>query len=253
MTLGGGQVELNQMGTQEQAQLRHCQKVVHALENLRKDTIGEKSFTKGTLGALRKPEALDFYLAQGCGTLTIEVCPDLTDKEFYHGLKRAYGNMLHALLSLGWPVPVTNRLAIGLAGLTIGGRNDDLPNWTLTPADFLHTKRDQLEAFVVSQEHKCEKRGREPLTLFWWKKACLNQVKVFGLVLGKEHMSERLQCLAMLEKAHEDNERAFPFAYICRLWNELWAVWIEELRESRPHLTRRLNTDNPRKAELKGL
>ena len=42
------------------------EKVVHALENLRKDTIGEKSFTKGTLGALRKPEALDFYLAQGC-------------------------------------------------------------------------------------------------------------------------------------------------------------------------------------------
>ena len=57
----------------------------------------------------------------------------------------------------------------------------------------------------------------------------------------------------MLEMAHEDNERAFPFAYICRLWNELWAVWIEELRESRRHLTRRLNTDNPRKAELKCL
>ena len=132
-------------------------RVVHALESLRKDTLGEKSFTKGTLGALRKPEALDLYLAQGCGTLTVEVCPDLTDKELYHGLKRAYGNMLHALLALGWPVPVTNRLAFGLAGLTIGGRNDDLPNWTLTPADFLHTKREQLEAFTISQEHKCEK------------------------------------------------------------------------------------------------
>ena len=74
-------------------------KVVHALEGLRKDTLGEKSFTKGTLGALRKPEALDLYLAQGCGTLTVEVCPGLTDKELYHGLKRAYGNMLHALLA----------------------------------------------------------------------------------------------------------------------------------------------------------
>ena len=56
-----------------------------------------------------------------------------------------------------------------------------------------------------------------------------------------------------LEKAHEENERAFPFAYICHLWNELWAVWIEELRESRRHLTRRLNSENPRKAELKCL
>ena len=106
---------------------------------------------------------------------------------------------------------------------------------------------------MVSQENKCEKRGREPATLFQWKKACFNQVKVFGLVLGKEHTAERFKCLDMLEKAHEDNERAFPFAYICRLWNELWAVWIEELRESRRHLTRILNTDQPRKEELKGL
>ncbi len=38
-------------------------KVVYALEILRKYTLGEKSFAKGTLGALRKPETLDLYLA----------------------------------------------------------------------------------------------------------------------------------------------------------------------------------------------
>ena len=101
-----------------------------------------------------------------------------------------------------------------------------MPAWTLTPADFAYVKKEQLEAFVVSQEHKSEKRGREPLTLHLWKKACLNQIKVWGLVMGKEHMAERTQCLLKLEQAHENNERAFPLAYIFRLWNELWATLL---------------------------
>ena len=61
---------------------------------------------------------------------------------------------------------MTTRVALGIAGMTYGGKGKDIPAYNLTPADFVRIKRDVLENFVPSSEHKAEKRGPEPTTLY---------------------------------------------------------------------------------------
>ncbi len=52
-------------------------------------------------------------------------------------------------------------------------------------------KRDQLQAYVASADFKMERRGAEPNTLFMFMRAAQNQIMIFGLTVGKEHMKIR--------------------------------------------------------------
>ena len=105
---------------------------------------------------------------------------------------------------------MTTGLAVGIAGMSYGGRGTDIPAYSLTPADFVQVKREALENYVPPSVHKGEKRGAEHSTLYTWKKACQYQCAVFGFFMGKEHESECLAAFELFCKAHEDNEKAFP-------------------------------------------
>ena len=56
-----------------------------------------------------------------------------------------------------------------------------------------------------------------------------------------------------MQDAHEEDDNAFPAAYVYGLWEELNAAWCEQLREKRRELIRQLGSDNPRKEDLKFL
>ena len=75
--------------------------------------------------------------------------------------------------------------------------------------------------------------------------------KFFGLVFGREHVKERLDCLDTLVRECEKDDHAFPPKFVYALWEELWATWGERLREKKRALLRMLQTDNPRKEDLK--
>lgn len=86
-------------------------RVVHALEGIRKATEGDKKGNPGTRSAIGSEESLDVYLARGCNTLTVEVCPDVTGKELFDALKRACSHAKAKLQQIEWPCLVTNGIA----------------------------------------------------------------------------------------------------------------------------------------------
>eukprot|EP00959_Pyramimonas_sp_CCMP1952_P048962 1023107-Pyramimonas_sp.AAC.1 len=57
--------------------------------------------------------------------------------------------------------------------------------------------------------------------------------KFFGLVFGREHIKERLDCLATLARVCERDDHAFPPKFVYELWEELWSTWWERLREKK--------------------
>ena len=57
--------------------------------------------------------------------------------------------------------------------------------------------------------------------------------------------------LAALREANEEDENAFPVGYCIKLYEELNAVWCEQIRESRRKLCAKLGTENPRLEDLK--
>ena len=238
----GGDDEDGQMGA----------RVVHALEGIRKATEGDKKGSPGTRSSIGSEESLDVYLARGCNTLTVEVCPDVTGKELFDALKRACSHAKAKLQQIEWPCLVTNGIAYGLAALQHGGKDHTtLAPWQLSVAHAVTAKPRDFDQYEAPKDDKIEPKPRYPTHFATWLKQARNEIKMLGSVLGLEHKKERLKALDQIERAHEQDSDVWPENYCYSLWEELKAAWVEELRESRRQLCRILNTDNPRKEDLK--
>ena len=98
-------------------------RIIHAIDGIRRAQEAEKTGTKGTLASIQEAEKLDVFLARGCGELTVELCKGVYGKELFHAIKRAGHHAKHALILMRWPVHITNRLALAIAGLWCGGKN----------------------------------------------------------------------------------------------------------------------------------
>eukprot|EP00913_Durusdinium_trenchii_P006899 g6489.t2 len=227
-------------------------RVVHALEGIRKATEGDKKGNPGTRSAIGSEESLDVYLARGCNTLTVEVCPDVTGKELFDALKRACSHAKAKLQQIEWPCLVTNGIAYGLAAMQHGGKDHStLAPWQLSVAHAVTAKPRDFDQYEAPKDDKIEPKPRYPTHFATWLKQARNEIKMIGSVIGLEHKKERIKALEQIEKAHEQDSDVWPESYCYSLWEELKAAWVEELRESRRQLCRILNTDNPRKEDLK--
>ena len=227
-------------------------RMMHVLEGIRKATEGEKKNTPGTRSALGAEEGLDMYLARGCNTLKVEVLPDATGKELFDGLKRACGHSKALLQGIGWPCLVSNGIAYGLASLCHGGRDHTtLPGWSLSVAQAVTAKPKDFDGYEMPKDDKVEPKPRHPTHFATWVRQAKNEISMIGSVMGLEHKVDRLKALDQLEKAHEADPEAWPESYCFSLCEELKAAWVEELREERRKLCKILNTDQPRKEDLK--
>ena len=222
-------------------------RLIHAIDGLRKAQDEDKTGSKGVVSALKEPEKLDVFLARGCGETQVELCPGVYGKELFHGIKRAGHHAKHMLQLIRWPVLISNRLALAIAGLWWGGEE----SYTLLASDCATAKAEQVEAWTPPTEHKIESRARAPAAFLTWLRYAENAVKVFGSAYGLEHVPERMAFLAALREANEEDENAFPVGYCIKLYEELNAVWCEQIRESRRKLCAKLGTENPRLEDLK--
>ena len=66
-------------GGQESTSLA-TDRIIHALDGLRKAQDKDRTGTKGTLTSIKEGEKLDVFLARGCGQLTVEVCEGVYGK-----------------------------------------------------------------------------------------------------------------------------------------------------------------------------
>lgn len=227
-------------------------RMIHVLEGIKKATEGERRTSPGTKSYISTEESLDLYLARGCNTLTVEVCPDMTGKDLFDGLKRACGHSKHLLQSIGWPCLITNGIAYGLAAMCHGGRDHTtLPNWTLSVAQAVTATPKDFDHYEMPKDDKVETKPRHPTHFATWLKQARNEIKMLGSVLGLEHKAGRLKALEQIEQAHEADPEAWPEAYCYSLWEELKAAWVEELRESRRRLCKLINCEQPRKEDLR--
>ena len=228
-------------------------RMIHVLEGIKKATEGDRRTAPGTKSYIGPEESLDLYLARGCNTLTVEVCPDTTGKDLFDGLKkRACGHSKHLLQSIGWPCLITNGIAYGIAAMSHGGRDHTtLPNWTLSVAQAVTATPKDFDHYEMPKDDKVEAKPRHPTHFATWLKQARNEIKMLGSVLGLEHRAGRLRALEQIEQAHEADPEAWPETYCYSLWEELKAAWVEELREGRRRLCKLLNCEQPRKEDLR--
>ena len=95
-------------------------RIIHAIDGLRKAQDEDKTGTKGQVSLSRRVRGWTF-LARGCGQLSVELCKGVYGKELFHSIKRAGLHAKHELGLIKWPVLLTNRVALSIAGLRWGG------------------------------------------------------------------------------------------------------------------------------------
>ena len=155
-------------------------RIIHAIDGIRRSQEAEKTGTKGTLASIQEGEKLDVFLARSCGALTVELCQGVYGKELFHSIKRAGHHAKHALILMKWPVYITNRLALAIAGLWWGGKESH----TLLASDCATVRTDQLETWTPPSDHKIEAHAHPPASFLVWLRYAENQVRVFGRLMA---------------------------------------------------------------------
>lgn len=152
----------------------------------------DKTTAENSLSALRGSGKYTIFLARGCDTHEVKVCPGLLGKVLSDALRRA-GDGGRALLDMcGFPVPMSNCLAFGIVGGAWGGRTHaSAPDHCLTAADFPMCSHEVFDNDIPPHSNSREPRPRPVTTIDSWKRQTDNPIKAFALVYGMAHGSEQ--------------------------------------------------------------
>ncbi|CAL1131402.1 unnamed protein product [Cladocopium goreaui] len=148
----------------DSTQVQSADRIIHAIDGLRRAQDDDKNLTKGTLSSIKEAEKMDVFLARGCGTLTVELAPGVYGKELFHAGKRVANHARHMLHLIKWPVLMTNRVLLGIAGLWWGGKD----TYTLHASDCVTARSEQLDSWNPSSDNKIENRMRPPGVFNTW-------------------------------------------------------------------------------------
>ncbi|CAE7308056.1 unnamed protein product, partial [Symbiodinium necroappetens] len=204
------------------------------------------SHDKGKLASIGRPEERLVFIVRGCDSLTVPVCACTTGKELFHSLKTAGAQGRPQMRALQFPVNVTNRVAYGLASLSIGGREvKSLPEYALSVADFPLTSEEDFDNFVPPPDSRLEKRPRHPTTLTAWFRAALRMAWAVACVYGTEHYALFEAAATKLLHLGEEATYAWPLPWVMSTWEELWSRMVEELRQLDREMRRLMGEESP--------
>ncbi|CAE7796727.1 unnamed protein product, partial [Symbiodinium necroappetens] len=172
--------------------------------------------------------------------------PSRAGKELFHSLKTAGAQGRPQMRALQFPVNVTNRVAYGLASLSIGGREvKSLPGYALSVADFPLTSEEDFDNFVPPPDSRLEKRPRHPTTLTAWFRAALRMAWAVACVYGTEHYALFEAAATKLLHLGEEATYAWPLPWVMSTWEELWSRMVEELRQLDREMRRLMGEESP--------
>ena len=150
------------------------------------------------------------------------------------------------LRAIQFPVNIGNRIAFGLASMSIGGRDlRTLPDYSVAASDFPLTTEEDFDSYGGAPDSKMEKRLKAPSTLSHWYRNALRQAWAIACVYGAEHYACWEEAAGFLLKLGEDHVYAWPPHAIFSVWEELWARFTEEMKELDRNLRRETREEAP--------
>ena len=204
------------------------------------------SHDKGKLASIGKVEERLVYLVRGCDALTVPLGKATVGKELYHSLKATSTQGRPQLRMMQFPVNINNRVAYGLASLSLGGKDiKSLPDYCLSAADFPLTSEEGFDGWTGCPDQKLEKRPKPPMTLNAWYRNALRESWGVACVYGTEHYSTFEQAASFLLKLGEEHAYMWPAHAIFSVWEELWSRFVEELKDLDRELRRAMKEEAP--------
>ncbi|CAK0881822.1 unnamed protein product [Prorocentrum cordatum] len=172
-------------------------------------------------------------LARTCDRSNVQVCATYARASLYQAIKEVLVTSRGELDGLGWPTCVGARMALGLAGLFFGARDQRsvLPRYRGVE-DFVKHSQGGRDARVVLQNDELEPRPRSSATLAQWVK------------------QERIDADEKLVKLVEEDSDVFPGEKVCGQFEELNWRWRGGIKDVYRQLLRLFGWEWSRKEQL---
>ena len=104
---------------------------------------------RGKVSAIGKTEERLVFLVRGCDALTVSVGAATVGKELFYSLKATATQGRPQLRAIQFPVNIGNRVAFGLASMSIGNRDiKSMPDYCLSASDFPLTTEEDFDPFI---------------------------------------------------------------------------------------------------------
>ena len=234
------------LGAYTDGEPAHLDETAKALQAIARTLTGKDEAAgqeRGKLSSVGKTEERMTFLLRGCDKLTVPVGNSTVGKELYHALKSTATQGRPQLRSIQFPVNINNRIAFGLASLSFGGKDTRaLPDHCLS---FPLTSEEDFDRFVGTTDQKLEKRPKHPASLAQWYRNALRQAWALSCVMGTEHYGAIESAATHLLKLGEEHSYIWPASEVFNVWEELWARFLEEIRELDRQLRRAMKEDAP--------
>ena len=213
--------------------------------------VDERKAVKGTVEGLTAEDEELVLLARACDSYSVAVCPGMTGRHLYAGIKGAAVGAGGTLRRAGWTQCVTNRLALSLAGGYWGGRTEEKAGpYDLLVTDFVPTTAQELDEFIVPTDDHVGDRPKVPAVWEDWLKRARRAAAIWALVYGEEWREPLMNLVTDLEKLADEHPTVFPQRELRNLMAELmWRFW-EELRETLRRLKQEIGRDQVKRSDL---
>ena len=186
------------------------------------------------------------YLVRGCDAFSVSLGACTVGKELYHSLRATSTQGRPQLRAMQFPVNISNRIAHGLASMSLGGKDlRVIQDHCLSAADFPLTGEKEFDGWGGSSDQKLERRPKMPHTLNAWYRNALREAWAVACVYGTEHYSAFEQAATYLLKLGEEHAYMWPAHSIMSVWEELRGRFVEEMRDLDRNLRRAMKEDSP--------
>ena len=82
---------------------------------MQRDKDDDKNFGEGTMGYLKTHNKFLVFLARNCNRYEDVLCPGTLGRDLFDNLRRRCDVARFVIMDSGFPVPISNRVAYGIA------------------------------------------------------------------------------------------------------------------------------------------
>ena len=206
----------------------------------------------GTLDGIKRNEEIWVFVARYFNNFHVSMHPGVAGKQLAIGLKSLNDRLRPLYDHVGIPNGFSNRLCLGAASLTWGGRVGDT-DYVLSGQDFIGWAPHQFDSYVAPSDWALETKARPAAHVETWKINAQNMSKQFPYLYGAEHLNERLQAVEDLRALHIREPHKYTLSFIEGAWGTLNYRCIQELKEPTNILRLHAGVERPTYDQLKAI
>ena len=197
--------------------------------NLDRMANPEVAVKAGTIDGIRRMGEIHVCVARFFDNHLVALGPGITGKALAQHLKSLNERLMPLFDAYQIPTGFTNRLCIGAASLTWGGRDKE-DEHVLAESDFVAWTPRDFDKYIAPSTWTLESKSKSSQHAETWRTNAVNMARMFSALYGAEYLDERVKCIEHLRQMHLSYPHKYPLGFVKNTWGTLNVRWVQDLK-----------------------